>query len=59
MGEQKPLGKTPLGGNPSPEMTYLPTSNQHVHSLSVCCLWLMLNLAYLAHGDDFMHGKGA
>ena len=23
--EQKPLGKTPLGGNPSPEMTYLPT----------------------------------
>ena len=22
--EQKPLGKTPLGGNPSPEMTYLP-----------------------------------
>ena len=25
LGEQKPLGKTPLGGNPSPEMTYLPT----------------------------------
>ena len=25
VGEQKPLGKTPLGGNPSPEMTYLPT----------------------------------
>ena len=25
MGEQKALGKTPLGGNPSPEMTYLPT----------------------------------
>ena len=23
--EQKPLGKTPLGGNPSPEMTYLPS----------------------------------
>ena len=23
--EQKPLGKTPLRGNPSPEMTYLPT----------------------------------
>ena len=23
--DQKPLGKTPLGGNPSPEMTYLPT----------------------------------
>ena len=23
--EQKPLGKTPLQGNPSPEMTYLPT----------------------------------
>ena len=25
VGEQKPLGKTPIGGNPSPEMTYLPT----------------------------------
>ena len=24
MGEQKPHGKTPLGGNPSLEMTYLP-----------------------------------
>ena len=24
VGEQKPLGKKPLGGNPSPEMTYLP-----------------------------------
>ena len=26
VGEQKPLGKTPLRGNPSPEMIYLPTS---------------------------------
>ena len=25
VGEQKPLGKTPLGGNPSPETTYLPS----------------------------------
>ena len=25
VGEQKPLGKTPPGGNPSPEKTYLPT----------------------------------
>ena len=25
VGEQKPLGRTPLQGNPSPEMTYLPT----------------------------------
>ena len=25
VGEQKPLGKTPLRGNPSPEMIYLPT----------------------------------
>ena len=24
-GEQRPLGKTLLGGSPSPEMTYLPT----------------------------------
>ena len=29
MGEQKPLGKTPLRGNPSPESTYLPTSVLH------------------------------
>ena len=27
MGEQKPLGKTPKRGNPSPESTYLPTSS--------------------------------
>ena len=26
LGKQKPLGKTPLGGNPTPETTYLPTS---------------------------------
>ena len=26
VGEQKPLGKTPLRGNPSPQSTYLPTS---------------------------------
>ena len=26
VGEQKPLGKTPLRGNPSPEITYLSTS---------------------------------
>ena len=26
VGEQKPLGKSPLRDNPSPEMTYLPTS---------------------------------
>ena len=25
VGEQKPLGKTPVGGNFGPEMTYLPT----------------------------------
>ena len=24
MGEQQPLGKSPIEGNPSPEMTYLP-----------------------------------
>ena len=29
MGEQKPPGKTPLRGNPSPEMTYLPTLRAH------------------------------
>ena len=26
VGEQRPLGTTPLRGNCSPEMTYLPTS---------------------------------
>ena len=26
VGEQKPLGKSPLRGNPSPESTFLPTS---------------------------------
>ena len=25
VGEQNPLGKSPLRGNPSPESTYLPT----------------------------------
>ena len=25
VGEQKPVGKTSPGGNPSPEMTFLPT----------------------------------
>ena len=42
VGERKPLGKTPLG-NPSPEMTYLPTSlwsepliNQHFCRLLTC-----------------------
>ena len=25
VGEQKPLGKSPMRGNPSPESTYLPT----------------------------------
>ena len=28
MGEQKPLGRSPLRGNPSPESTYLPTFGQ-------------------------------
>ena len=30
MGEQTPLGKTPLGGNPSLDMTYLPTCLQRM-----------------------------
>ena len=33
VGEQKPLGKTPLGGNPSPELTYLPTLREANASL--------------------------
>ena len=31
VGEQKLLGKTPLRGNPSPEMTYQPTYLRHLH----------------------------
>ena len=37
VGEQKPLGKTPLRGNPSPESTYLP-------SLSLA--WVILDWLY-------------
>ena len=29
VGEQKPLGKTPQRGNPSPESTYLPTYSSY------------------------------
>ena len=35
VGEQKPLGKTPLWGSPSLEMTYLPTY------LCSWCRWLV------------------
>ena len=31
VGEQKPLGKSPLRGNPSPESTYLPTFSPGFH----------------------------
>ena len=34
VGEQKPLDKTPLGGNPSPEKTYLPTSSPFRNSFT-------------------------
>ena len=33
VGEQKPLGKTPLGANLSPEMTYLPAPNRNCLSV--------------------------
>ena len=43
--EQKPLGKSPLRGNPSPESTYLPTyldlcifSHEFLAILVVCTL---------------------
>ena len=43
VGRQMPLGKTPLRGNPSPEMTYLPTypvedhanETQHINDVEV------------------------
>ena len=34
VGEPKPLGKTHFGGNPSRDMTYLPTS--HMPGVSYC-----------------------
>ena len=35
VGEQKPLGKSPLRGNPSPESTYLPTYlHEPVHTFT-------------------------
>ena len=37
VGEQKPLGKTPQRGNPSPESTYLPTSNISTTAFSFLC----------------------
>ena len=37
VGEQKPLGKSPLRGNPSPESTYLPTSKRK--NVSFPTLW--------------------
>ena len=37
VGEQKPLGKSPLRGNPSPESTYLPTSCSPVCPLGLFC----------------------
>ena len=39
--EQKPLGKTPLGGNPSPDMTYLPYLSEECvcepPQMCLCC----------------------
>ena len=36
VGEQKPLGKSPLRGNPSPESTYLPPQNCRSSSRKIC-----------------------
>ena len=35
VGEQKPLGKAPRRGNPSPESTYLPTSWNRAGALAM------------------------
>ena len=45
VGEQKPLGKSPLRGNPSPESTYLPTylpllSGCALRPVVLCCVLL-------------------
>ena len=42
VGEQKPLGKNPSGGNPNPEMSYLPTpisSLMNFHFSSLIRRW--------------------
>ena len=42
MGEPKPVGKTPFGGNPRPDMTYLPTLIRVsvIRWLVAWCAWL-------------------
>ena len=48
VGEQKPLGKSPLRGNPSSESTYLPTSPAACYWCKVpCCLFLMRKMFFL------------
>ena len=37
--EQKPLSKTPLGGNPSPEMTYLPPYLPMIRCRAARAIW--------------------
>ena len=41
VGEQKPLGKSPLGGNPSAEMTYLPYRPERSSH------WMLIVLDYI------------
>ena len=47
VGEPKPLRKTPLQGNPSPEMTYTPTllASKEPHMMRLYCS-RYLNSAY-------------
>ena len=40
VGVQKPLGKSPLRGNPSPESTYLPTSTRGAAATALIALGL-------------------
>ena len=54
VGEQKPLGKSPLRGNPSPESTYLPTSSHKAPNVGP---YHGLNRLFWAiEGSPTMHG---
>ena len=51
VGEQKPLGKSPLRGNPSPESTYLPTCSWFVGSPRPAAVVVVVLMFVEAVGD--------
>ena len=49
VGERKPLGKSPLRGNPSPESTYLPTLSLFI--------WASLEMWLLVQMEAIVNAK--